>query len=90
MTQGDCSLKEIVGACGGGHQTGLQANTPQTAGLLHEAAYSKGPSCNSMEMTVNLVFFFEASQPNGAVYRVAMGWTFHPMASWVTAIARLF
>lgn len=34
--------------------------------------------------------FIEAAQPNGTVYRVAIGWKFYPVASWITALARLF
>jgi len=37
-----------------------------------------------------LFFTIEASQPNGAYYRVAMGWYFHPLASWMSVIVRLF
>lgn len=32
----------------------------------------------------------EAIQPNGTVYRVAMGWKLYPLASWITAFGRLF
>lgn len=39
-------------------------------------------------MTVFLAI--EASQPNGAVYRVAIGWNFHQMASWLSVFGRLF
>jgi hypothetical protein len=32
----------------------------------------------------------EARQPNGTVIRVLAGWNFYPLASWITAFARLF
>jgi hypothetical protein len=32
----------------------------------------------------------EASQSNGTVYRMLLGWDFPALASWLTAIARLF
>lgn len=31
----------------------------------------------------------EASQPNGATYRLAMGWNIH-LASWLAVLSRLF
>jgi hypothetical protein len=32
----------------------------------------------------------EASQPDGTVYRVAIGWTLHSLASWIAGFGRLF
>lgn len=32
----------------------------------------------------------EARQPNGAVIRVAAGWNFHSLASWIATFGRLF
>jgi hypothetical protein len=39
---------------------------------------------------MTVVLAIEASQSNGTVYRVAIGWKFHPPASWFAAIVRLF
>jgi hypothetical protein len=37
-----------------------------------------------------LFFAIEASQPSGAMFRVAFGCNFHPVASLIGAFARLF
>ena len=43
---------------------------------------------------MTLLLAIEASQPasqsDGTVYRVLLGWNFHPLASWLSAIVRLF
>jgi hypothetical protein len=39
---------------------------------------------------MSLLLAIEASQPDGTVYRLLLGWNFHPMASWVAAVVRLF
>jgi len=37
-----------------------------------------------------LLFAIEASQPDGAMFRMAIGCNLHPLVSWIGAIARLF
>jgi hypothetical protein len=32
----------------------------------------------------------EASQSDGTVYRMAVGWSFHSVASWFAVLTRLF
>lgn len=39
---------------------------------------------------MTLLLAIEASRPNGTVYRVLFGWDFSPLASWLTAVGRLF
>ena len=39
---------------------------------------------------MSLLIAIEASQSDGTVYRVLLGWEFHPLVSWLSAIARLF
>jgi hypothetical protein len=39
---------------------------------------------------MTLVFAVEASNPNGAVYRLLFGFNFDPLASWFTALGRFF
>jgi hypothetical protein len=40
---------------------------------------------------MGVFLIIEASQPNGASYRLGLGWIFHPkLASMVAALVRLF
>ena len=39
---------------------------------------------------MTLLLAIEASQSNGTVFRMAMRWSFHPLASLATFITRLF
>jgi hypothetical protein len=39
---------------------------------------------------MTMLLAIEASQPDGTVYRVLVGWSFPPLASLLTAIVRLF
>ena len=38
---------------------------------------------------MSILFLIEASQPNGATYRLAIGCKLHP-ATWIAALMRLF
>lgn len=38
---------------------------------------------------MTLLLAIEASKPDGAVYRLAFGWSFPPLGWWITGIARL-
>ena len=38
---------------------------------------------------MTVIFAFEASQPDGTVFRMALGWRLHPLASWFIAFGRL-
>lgn len=38
---------------------------------------------------MTLLIAIEASQPDGAVFRAAVAWSFLPLASWFAAFARL-
>lgn len=39
---------------------------------------------------MTLLFAIEASQSNGTMFRMALGWTFPPLASWIAVLTRLF
>jgi len=39
---------------------------------------------------MTLLFAIEASQSNGTMFRMAVGWEIHSLASWLTAFGRLF
>jgi hypothetical protein len=40
---------------------------------------------------MGVFLILEASQPNGATYRLGLGWIFHPkLASMIAVIVRLF
>jgi len=39
---------------------------------------------------MTLLFAIEASQSDGTMFRMAFGWTFHSLASWLVLIGRLF
>jgi hypothetical protein len=40
---------------------------------------------------MGVFLILKASRPNGALYRLGLGWIFHPkLASMVAVIARLF
>jgi hypothetical protein len=39
---------------------------------------------------MTLLFAIEASQSNGTVFRMALGWDFPALASWISILARLF
>lgn len=38
---------------------------------------------------MTLLLAIEASKPDGTVYRMALGWTLRPLASWITGMAGL-
>jgi hypothetical protein len=39
---------------------------------------------------MTLLFAIEASQSDGTMFRMAMGWSFHSLASWIGLLTRLF
>jgi hypothetical protein len=39
---------------------------------------------------MTLLFAIEASQSNGTMFRMALGWDFHALASWIAFLTRLF
>ena len=58
---------------------------------MHVAAHSKGPACKMGRAGMTVFLAIEASQPNGTVYRVALGITVPVvLISTVAAFMRLF
>lgn len=39
---------------------------------------------------MTLLFAIEASQSDGTVFRMALGWKLHSLASWIAVLTRLF
>lgn len=39
---------------------------------------------------MTLLFAIEASQSDGTMFRMALGWSFHSLASWISLLTRLF
>lgn len=39
---------------------------------------------------MTLLFAIEASQSDGSMFRMAFGWDFTPLASWIGLLNRLF
>lgn len=38
---------------------------------------------------MTLLLAIEASQPDGTMFRMALGWDFHALASWIAVLTRL-
>ena len=39
---------------------------------------------------MTLLFAIEASQSDGTMFRMAVEWNFHSLASWISLLTRLF
>jgi hypothetical protein len=69
---------------------GWEKEKTATAGLGPLFGYHKGTGQVEGKLGMTLLLAIEASQSNGTVYRVLLGFDIHPLASWLSAIARLF
>lgn len=79
----------IVGACKGSPNR-TAGKKPQQRWPNASPDYPKGPGREIEEADLVLLFAIEASQPDGAMFRMAFGCNLHPLASWIGALVRLF